>query len=151
MGWAVGYDTTWKRDIGYGVPALCDQPGCGAEIHRGLDYVCGGEPYGGETGCGLYFCYKHLHYSIPEHTEEEDDEGLRQRCERCISGERWHTPTPDVPEWITHKLTDPSWQQWRDEHPDEVRQMAAPGASDPASRAFARIQGWYDRIRGWQM
>lgn len=126
MGWAVGYDTKWQRDIGYGIPALCDHPECGAEIHRGLDYVCGGEPRGGETGCGLYFCYEHLLYSIPEHAQEEaDDEDLRQRCERCIKAEEPFAATPDVREWITHKLTDPSWQQWRDEHPDEVRQMAA--------------------------
>ena len=24
---------------------------------------------------------------------------------------------PDHPEWIKHKLTDESWQQWRDENP----------------------------------
>ncbi len=44
MSWAVGFDETWQRDIGYGVPAYCDHPGCMAEIDRGLSYVCGGEP-----------------------------------------------------------------------------------------------------------
>ena len=24
MGWQVGYDSKWQRDIGYGVPAICD-------------------------------------------------------------------------------------------------------------------------------
>lgn len=62
MGWSIGYDSKWKRDIGYGVPASCDYPGCDAEIDRGLSYVCGGEPYGGEVGCGLYFCAAHLLY-----------------------------------------------------------------------------------------
>ena len=28
MGWSIGYDTNWKRDIGYGVPAKCDHPRC---------------------------------------------------------------------------------------------------------------------------
>jgi hypothetical protein len=54
MGWAVGYDENWKRYIGYGVPAYCDHPKCNKEIDRGLSYVCGGEPYGGNDGCGLY-------------------------------------------------------------------------------------------------
>jgi len=109
MGWAVGYDTKWQRDIGYGVPSHCDQPDCGAEIDRGLAYVCGGEPYGGEHGCGLYFCGAHLLLCISG-----------PRCERCLTDLQPFTPTPDVPEWIMHKLTDPSWQRWRDEHPDEV-------------------------------
>ena len=60
MGWSVGYDSKWERDIGYGVPAICDHPGCNKEIDRGLGYVCGGEPYGGEHGCGLFFCGEHL-------------------------------------------------------------------------------------------
>jgi hypothetical protein len=46
MSWAIGYDGRWKRDIGYGVPAYCDHPGCNEEIDRGLAHVCGGEPYG---------------------------------------------------------------------------------------------------------
>lgn len=42
MGWSIGFDSNWNRDIGYGVPAFCDHPGCTAEIDRGLAYVCGG-------------------------------------------------------------------------------------------------------------
>ena len=34
MGWSIGYDNTWNRDIGYGVPATCDHLGCAAEIDR---------------------------------------------------------------------------------------------------------------------
>ena len=68
MSWALGYDSQWMRDIGYGLPAYCDHPGCMAEIDRGLAYVCGSEPYGGEHGCGLYFCDKHLRFhSSPHH------------------------------------------------------------------------------------
>lgn len=109
MSWAVGYDEKWKRDIGYGVPAVCDHPDCNAEIDRGLSYVCGGEPYGGEDGCGLYFCSEHLFA-----------DGL---CGRCM-GERSPFPAkPDVDAWLKWKLTDESWQAWREENPDEVEAM----------------------------
>lgn len=109
MGWAVGFDQNWKRDIGYGVPAICDQPGCGHEIDRGLAYVCGGEPFGGEEGCGLFFCPDHLDFGHES-----------QLCDRCVRQQMAYIPTPDTAEWVTHKLTDPSWQRWRDENPDEV-------------------------------
>ena len=108
MGWAIGHDHKHDRDIGYGVPAKCDYPGCNADIHRGLAYVCGGEPYGGEHGCGLYFCEDH---QVGEH----------QTCEHCAAqdGQEFE-PTPDTPEWINHKLADESWAKWREEHPDWV-------------------------------
>lgn len=112
MGWSVGYDDNWKRDIGYGVPCVCDHPGCNERIDRGLSYVCGGEPYGGEDGCGLYFCARHLHFSVggKEH----------QVCERCACGAEPFDAKPDIAEWMEHKLTCPTWQQWRDENPAEV-------------------------------
>lgn len=122
MGWSVGYDTKWNRDIGYGVPAYCDHPGCMAEIDRGLGYVCGGEPYGGEHGCGLYVCSDHY-----EHAGDRRDNA--RLCRACRYGKDWYTPTPDHPDWIKHKLTDESWQQWRDENPAEVASLTAkPGA-----------------------
>lgn len=114
MGWSIGYDTNWKRDIGYGVPATCDHPDCNAQIDRGLSYVCGGEPYGGDRGCGLYFCGKHLFMYAR----------LPQLCARC--GPKVRTPfkaKPDVATWIEHKLTDESWQKWRNENPAEVAEM----------------------------
>ena len=47
MGWSLGFDDKWNRDIGYGVPAYCDHPKCSVEIDRGLAYVCcDQEPYG---------------------------------------------------------------------------------------------------------
>ena len=113
MGWSIGYDSNWDRDIGYGVPAYCDFPGCGAEIHRGLSYVCGGEPYGGEHGCGLYFCGKHLRWSAHHF-----------RCDRCAQGKRAFTPTPEHPTWLRHKLTHPTWVVWRAEHPEFVAAQA---------------------------
>lgn len=110
MSWAVGYDSNWKRDIGYGVPATCDRPGCGAVIDRGLSYVCAGqEPYGGDDGCGLFFCGEHLAH----------------QCERCAAGQPPFDPTPDVREWLEWKLADESWGPWRDENPEAVAALAA--------------------------
>lgn len=110
MGWAVGYDSQWNRDIGYGVPSVCDHPGCNRDIDRGLGYVCGGEPYGGEKGCGLYFCGEHL-------------SGYPPLCLRCSQKEEPFSPKPDHPDWISHKLSDPSWEQWRKENPNEVKRL----------------------------
>lgn len=112
MGWAVGYDTNWQRDIGYGVPAVCDQPGCHAEIDRGLAYVCGGEPYGGDEGCGLFFCDRHL----------VGGEVVVQ-CERCAAGRDPFDAKPDVPEWVNWKLNDESWAEWRAENPAVVARL----------------------------
>lgn len=114
MGWAIGYDRTWRRDIGYGVPAFCDYPRCQEEIDRGLAYVCAGQQPKGGDGCGLYFCEKHRsHYR----------ERLGQCCSRCWNYRPPFAAKPDHPDWIAHKLTDESWAQWRAEHPDEVQQL----------------------------
>jgi hypothetical protein len=103
MGWSVGYDKKWKRDIGYGVPAYCDHPECNEKIDRGLSYVCGGEPYGGDRGCGLYFCEKHLFFHVR----------LPQLCERCEKRKPPFPAKPDHPRWTRFKETDPSWATWR--------------------------------------
>lgn len=106
MSWAIGYDEKWKRDIGYGVPALCDHPNCIRHIDRGLSYVCGGEPYGGDDGCGLYFCHTHLVNAT--------------HCIQCSRGAPAFAPKPDLDEWLRHKLVDPSWKTWRKECPEEA-------------------------------
>lgn len=115
MGWSIGFDANWQRDIGYGVPCVCDHPKCNEEIDRGLAHVCGGEPYGGDDGCGLYFCGKHLYVGGP----------IRQACERCSEGRKPFKPKPDTREWIDHKLTCPTWKQWRKENPKEVALLRA--------------------------
>lgn len=102
MSWSIGFDSNWQRDIGYGVPAYCDHPRCTAEIDRGLSYVCGGEAYGGDKGCGLYFCEAHL-------------AGSSQRCSRCRNRKPPFAAKPDHPDWTQHKLTDDSWAGWRAE------------------------------------
>lgn len=115
MGWSIGFDSKWNRDIGYGVPATCDHPGCNEEIDRGLSYVCGGEPYGGDRGCGLYFCQVHLLTSAR----------LPQLCARCKRLREPFNAKPDNLEWICWKLLDESWRQWRDENPKEVAKLRA--------------------------
>lgn len=104
MSWAIGYDSNWDRDIGYGVPCYCDFPNCDAEIDRGLSYVCGGDPYGGDRGCGLFFCEEHRirHARLPE---------LCPRCSRRYPN--YYKAKPDHPTWIKHKATHPSWAEWR--------------------------------------
>lgn len=114
MSWSIGFDSNWNRDIGYGVPCICDHPGCNKEINRGLSYVCGGEPYGGEEGCGLYFCSEHLVFS---------DNHERCVCRACANGAIPYDPKPDTQEWLRWKLRDESWQQWREENPDEVQRI----------------------------
>ena len=124
MGWSIGYDEKWKRDVGYGVPALCDEPCCKTLIDRGLSYVCGGEPFGGDHGCGLYFCEQHLRYCVVP-SESGGRNERNQFCARCCSSAEPYEPKPDVPQWMRWKLEDVSWQEWRDENPAEVEQLRA--------------------------
>lgn len=109
MGYSIGYDSDWRRDIGYGVPAECDHPDCKKEIHRGMAYVCDRAASGGlRVGCGLFFC--------------DDHQSLVNLCERCYDGRDPFEPTPDIPEWLIWKLTDESWGKWRESEPTEVEQ-----------------------------
>jgi hypothetical protein len=111
MGYAV-----YERDgrwAGYGVPATCDHPDCGASIDRGLGYLCGAVT--DDRGCGLFFCSDHLWLT---------DDGV-QLCQRCDNNEPPFDPTPDSQEWITHMLIDETWQQWRDENPAEADALRA--------------------------
>lgn len=113
MGWSIGYDSRWKRDIGYGVPCVCDHPGCGKDIDRGLSYVCGGQPFGGEHGCGLFFCSEHKRFAGVKR-----DNALL--CARCYRGRTPYPATKDTLEWMAWKLADESWEEWRKKNPSEV-------------------------------
>ncbi len=111
MGWSLGFDTNWNRDIGYGVPAICDHPKCDKEIDRGLGYVCGGDIYGGEKGCGLFFCGHHLSAG-------------GQLCPKCDRYDKKpYKAKPDARVWERFKLKHSSWKSWRDENPELVLQM----------------------------
>lgn len=134
MGYAVGDHTTSdgsRRHIGYGVPATCDHPGCGASIDRGMGYACHGprltdldeiDAAEGDflpgEGCGMYFCGQH---------------GAEGTCERCQKHEHPFPPTLDTIEWATHVLTDDSWERWRREEPAWVERMRAIVAADTCS------------------
>ena len=109
-GYSIGYDPNWDRDIGYGVPSICDHPECHEEIDRGLGYVCGNDVFGGEDGCGLFFCENHR-------------VNLKGQCQRCNEGKEPFEPKPDVKQWKDWKLTHESWSQWREENPDEVEKL----------------------------
>lgn len=119
MGWSIGYDRKWNRDIGYSVPAPCDFPKCDKIIDRGLSYVCGSDPYGGEFGCGLYFCSEHFSYRTPRGSRD-----MVQNCPRCINYRAPYDPKPDCAEWIKWKLTDESWAEWRAENKEEVESLS---------------------------
>ena len=123
MGWSIGYDSNWQRDIGYGVPCVCDHPDCNEQIDRGLSYVCGGMPYGGGKGCGLFFCSKHKGHH-PVTTDEDGDEDWTELCDRCAAGKDPFDAKPDIKVWIDWKLSDPSWEKWRKENPEFVRKHA---------------------------
>lgn len=136
MGWGLGYDDRLQRDVGYAVPAYCDHPGCSEEIDRGLSYVCGDAPHGGERGCGMHFCKKHLHYS----------RRCSQRCFRCHTG-GWSFPVkPDHLRWLRWKATHSSWGEWRREH---LRDLAKKrGSFEWYSRPSNRRRYWELFARG---
>ncbi len=117
MGWSIGFDANWNRDIGYSVRAYCDEPKCTEEIDRGIAHVCGGEPYGGERGCGLYFCATHLFY------HKFKDGETQCVCHRCDTHKKPFKPKPEHPEWAAWKLTHSSWADWRKKHPKDVHAL----------------------------
>lgn len=120
MGWSIGYDKKWERDIGYGVPSECDHPDCNEKIHRGWDYVCSlsfYSPYqplatNAKQGCGLYFCHKHL--KMGEHGN---------LCERCANNKKPFNPKPDLIEWVELQLGDDSWEEWQEKNKEIVERM----------------------------
>lgn len=87
MGWADCGTDDDGRPIGYAFAATCDEPGCDAEIDRGLSYCCGSMHGGGEHGCGRYFCPVHLRccFKASDHLEE--------LCRECA--ERYEAEHPD--------------------------------------------------------
>ena len=89
MGWSYAIDSSRSegdQEIGYSISAKCDLDGCEVDIDRGLSYVCGSDPYGGEYGCGGFFCADHL--SWYSYWEEDGEEHLSpQMCPAC--GATW--------------------------------------------------------------
>lgn len=111
------YELDKVRDSGYGVPAYCDHPDCDEKIDRGMAHCCGSEPFS-EYGCGLYFCSKHLLWGrVPRGTDR-----YVQNCYRCSQYKKPYKPKPEHPEWMRHKLKDPSWNIWRNNNRETVLQ-----------------------------
>jgi hypothetical protein len=73
--------TIWRNgqaiEAGYDVATTCEEPGCKADIDRGLAYLCGQTPGGDEHGCGGYYCGSHLFIGPSEETGD--------LCGRCIA------------------------------------------------------------------
>jgi hypothetical protein len=120
MGWAIGYDSNWNRDIGYSVPSICDHPRCNKVIDRGLAYVCGSNPYGGDHGCGLYFCEDHRAIYGRRNGNQIVHVSL---CPACGHYRPTYKAKPDTIEWVRWKLTNRSWWQWRAENAAEVERL----------------------------
>ncbi len=109
-----------KRFGGYGVPAICEHPGCNKEIDRGMSYACGGEPFS-ELGCDRYFCEDHLEW-------HDFNTGCGSRegafvCKRCAKRKSPFPYKPEHPDWVNHLLTDDSWEKWRNENPEKVKEL----------------------------
>ena len=133
MSWAVGFDPDLGRDIGYGVPSVCDHPDCSEEIDRGLGYVCGGLPYGGEQGCGLFFCEDH---------KELDLTTYNRICERCEEGKEPFLKKDDTNEWKMWKIMDESWEKWRESNPEAVASLK----NDLQILHLTLKKQWFDEI-----
>lgn len=118
-----------KRFGGYGVPTICEHPDCNEEIDRGVSYACGDEPFS-EIGCDRYFCSKHLVWYT--HNESTGKKCKHKRdcdcrnvdvCERCANNKSPFPYKPEHKDWVHHLLTDESWQEWRNENKEEVKEM----------------------------
>lgn len=120
-------DSGVKRWAGYGVPALCDYPGCSESINRGLGSRCDSwhewkylrdgveveytEYWDDEVeivhseGCNMFFCAEHSDH--PEHDKANS------------------VPKADSDEWLSFMFTDESWSRWREEYPSELGKLKA--------------------------
>ena len=89
MGWANCGQDSKGRHIGYAHDGTCDEPGCTAQIHRGLAYACGGMHGEDELSCEGYFCEAHR-VIIPT----GDDRKLLSVCFSCCSD--WRHAYPEA-------------------------------------------------------
>ena len=108
-----------KRWAGYGVPSFCEHPKCNKEIDRGYSYACGGEPFS-ELGCDRYFCSEHREF---HNFNTGSGRIVALVCERCAKHKNPFPYKKEHPAWIKHISTDESWKQWRENNPEELRNL----------------------------
>lgn len=97
MGWANCGDDNLGRPIGYTHDATCDAPGCEAQIHRGLSYVCGNMHGGDEYGCGRYFCTPHMtcvEMHDGSHNQLCADCYAIAEAEKCLAADEYEDTEP---------------------------------------------------------
>lgn len=140
MSWAIGFNKEQDRDVGYSVIAICDHPGCTAEITRGIGYVCC-ENINHRVSCGAFLCEEHReNYVYGDEVEDLDPEDLEalnidvddpEVQEAIEDGEIVackHEHIEDKKEhagWLDHCLTDATWETWRQENPKKVQEYKA--------------------------
>jgi len=97
----MGYQIYWSncRWQGYGVPAYCDHKNCNNKIDRGMGYQHQDDNDGATPN--VIVCDDHRNASIRQ---------------TSIDYKREH------PEWLSHILNDESWEQWRDENKEVVKE-----------------------------
>ena len=74
-------------EAGYAVDQECDENGCTEQINCGLDNLCGENPGDNESGCGKYFCSRHLYLGQEFFDSEEP---TPQLCKACSNGTKPH-------------------------------------------------------------
>lgn len=140
MSYEMYFSTQHKRWQGYGVPAVCDHPGCKETIIRGVGYMCCENP-NNPVSCGGFFCDDHREVTIIHKSEfddiEDDEDAINEllvdydlqevpefdeddcfyRCD--------HSPIEykEHPKWVAHVESDPTWAQFRLEDPEAFKTM----------------------------
>lgn len=104
MSYALGWDDTYQRWKGYGVPCECEQPDCKAEIDRGYSHIC--------HFCGMYFCDDHIYCGYCKNCYDSvlDDE---LEVKDGATSEPFPLK-PELEKWLHHIETDATWKKWRE-------------------------------------
>lgn len=136
MSWAIGFSENQNRDVGYAVPAICDHPGCTAEIDRGIAYMCCEISPDHHATCGGFYCAYHRESYIygdelddmdeselEAHNIDKDSDAVAEAIDDGDIVKCLHEPIEKGKEnaaWLEHCLKDETWQDWRNENPAMV-------------------------------
>ena len=129
--WYAVYEV-WDRFWWYGVPAVCEHPWCKKVIDRWMWCACWWMPFS-DHGCDRYFCEKHLRYVMynknwtilsDDATDEEYDNATSVNlCKRCRDNKDPFPYKPEHKKWVKHILNDESWEEWRWNNPEKVKEL----------------------------